>query len=131
MDLKTANQRFQSVSEQTLEEVFADDEMRGEFVILESGNNNFLQAGGEREGPYVLEVMRDGVQFQAVGDLTKQDVKGAFLAYFRGEPDWRSKWEWKKLEQKKGCFKRTVMLLLAFCGSIWLLLLALGLAQRA
>ena len=43
------------VSPQTLEDVFADDARRGEFIIREADQNTFLQASGEGDGPYVLE----------------------------------------------------------------------------
>jgi hypothetical protein len=127
MDLMTANQEMRNITEQTLEEVFASNDLRGDFIILDVGKDNFLQAAGEDEGTYVLEIKLEGQQFQAVGELTKQEVKTAFLAYFRGEMDWRSKLDWKKLEPKKGCFKKTVILFLVFFGSIWLLLSAVGL----
>jgi hypothetical protein len=100
------------VTPQTVEEVFTDDARRGEFVILEADENTFLQASGEGDGPYLLEYKNSGQQFQAVNELTKQEAKEAFLDYFRGGSDWRTKRQWKQVPIKKGCFKQTTALLL-------------------
>jgi hypothetical protein len=113
------------VSPQTLEDVFADDARRGEFVILEADQSTFLQASGEEDGPYVLEYREAGEQFQAVGQLTKQEVKEAFLGYLQGGSEWRTKKEWSQLPIRKGCFKQAALLLLLAVACLGVALLVL------
>lgn len=104
MKLETAKSlRFAQVSETQLREAFADDKGRGEFVILSQEPGVFIQAGGEGEGPYVLEY-RDGDDDHhfSVGDtIRKEDVLRAFLWYLAGDARWRSEFLWQKLEQKQ------------------------------
>ena len=118
MNLTTARQRFADVTEQTIEEVFFDDSLRGEFVILEADENTFLQAGGEGDGPYTLEYKEPGKQFRCVRPLTKQEVKEAFLDYLRGGSAWRTQREWKELAARKGCFKRAAVLIIMLLGVV-------------
>jgi hypothetical protein len=121
MNLTTARQRFADVTEQTIEEVFFDDSLRGEFAILAADENTFLQAGGEGDGPYTLEYKEAGKQFQGVRPLMKQEVKEAFVDYFRGGSGWRTKNEWKEAALQKGCLKQGAMLLLLLGVIAWIL----------
>ena len=122
MNLITARQKFGDATEQTIEEVFADDFLRGEFVILQADENTFLQAGGEGDGPYTLEYKEPGKQFRCVRPLTKQEVKEAFLDYLRGGSAWRTQREWRELAARKGCFKRAAVLLMLLGVIVWLAL---------
>ena len=122
MELTTARQKFGDVTEGTIEEVFADDSLRGEFVILEANEHTFLQAGGEGGSPFTLEYKEGGKQFQTGGELTKQEVREAFLDYLRGGSGWRTKHEWKELQTRKGCLKQATAILLLL-GVIVLLLI--------
>lgn len=130
MNLKTAGQWSGDcpgeVTSQTLEEVFADDLRRGEFIILEANENTFLQASGEGDGPYVLEYKEAGKQFQALDQLTKNEVEKAFLDYLRGGSQWRTMRQWKELPEKKGCFKQGATLLLLLCVAALLLIRFIG-----
>jgi len=125
MNVTTARKSFEDVTEQTLEEVFADDSLRGEFIILSADDAMILQAGGEGEGPYVLEYREERNQFQALAQLTKHEVKEAFLDCLRGGSEWRTKRQWKPLPIKKGCFKQAAALLL-FLGVVAMLLVRIG-----
>jgi hypothetical protein len=123
MDLATARQKYRDATEQTIEEVFADDTLRGEFVILEPDADQapFLQAGGEGDGPYTVEYKEAGKQYQCVRQLTKQEVKEAFLDYFRGGSVWRTRNEWKEMACPKGCLKQVAALLLLLSMIAWVL----------
>jgi hypothetical protein len=122
MNLTTGRQKFAAVTEQTLEEVFADDTLRGEFVILETDKETFLQAGGEGDGPYTMEYKEIGNQFQAEGELTKEQVKEAFLDYLRGGSVWRTKHRWRESASRTGCFKQAASILLLLGVATWLLI---------
>ncbi len=111
MELTSAGLSFADVTEQQLDEAFADDARRGEFVILTAEDGSFLQAGGESEGPYRLEY-RDagsGKQFQATREAGKEEVKQAFLDYLRGGSAWRAQREWREMTElsRKGCARRS------------------------
>jgi hypothetical protein len=121
MKLTTAGQRSEAATEQTIEEVFADDSLRGEFIILEADEHTFLQAGGEGDGPYTVEYQEAGKQFQVVGELTKQEVKEAFLDYLRGGSGWRTRNEWKAVASPKGCLKQAAALLVLLGLTFWVL----------
>jgi hypothetical protein len=118
MNLTTARHKASDVTEQIFEEVFADESLRGEFIILEADADTFLQAGGEGDGPYTLEYKEAGKQFRAVGELTKHEVKEAFLDYLRGSSGWRTRHEWKELASRKGCFKQATAVLLRLLGVV-------------
>jgi hypothetical protein len=84
-------------SEADINRAFDDDRIRGEYVILFAPDGNFIQAAGEGDGPYVLEHrevrMKDHVRSR--GELTKEEVRTAFLQYRRGDARWRTSHEWE------------------------------------
>jgi hypothetical protein len=118
MEVSTARRSFPDATAQTLEEVFADDALRGEFITLAADDGTFLQAGGEGHGPYRLEYKEAGKQFQAAVPLTRQEVKEAFLDYLRGGSDWRAGRDWKELPMRQGCSQPAAALLLLLLGAI-------------
>jgi hypothetical protein len=122
MRLATARQRYEDVTAETVEEVFADDSLRGEFIILEAEEDAFLQAGGEGDGPYTLDYREAGKQFRAMGELTRQEVTQAFLDYLRGGSAWHSKHEWQAVALQKGCLKQAAALLLLVGVIAWALI---------
>lgn len=81
MNLETGGSLSVSdVNGQDLQEVFADDKGRGDFVILSHAPETYIQSAGEGDGPYTLEY-RDGGEhhhFSAVGEFHKDDVLRAF-----------------------------------------------------
>src|SRR5690242_21706196 len=80
MKLETAESLgFDHVTEQQLREVFANDEGRGELVILSQKPEVYIQTSGEVDGPYALEY-RDGNadrHFSAGKSFRKADVEQA------------------------------------------------------
>lgn len=81
---------------------FADDAGRGEYIILSQSEQVYMQACGEGDGPYTLEY-RQGSQdrhYQCPLDLTKSQVKTAFLKYLDGDTSWQHDHEWQQLEMK-------------------------------
>jgi len=108
VDLKTGGSiSKQDVERADVEAAFADDEARGEFIILQTDDGRyvrFIQAAGQSDGPYVLEYRDEssGTHRQVAGELTKEQVKTAFLDYFGGDPAWCDRFQWKDL-QRAGC----------------------------
>ncbi len=69
-----------------------------EYVILEDGDG-FVQAAGDGAGPYALEFSAPsgtGIE-QVRGGVTEGAMRDALLAYRRGEPGWRSPFEWSPM----------------------------------
>lgn len=103
---------------------FDDDKARGEFVILESGDDEFIQAAGEDEGPYVVEYCEKGEQFRAEGEFTKEQVRAAFLSYVNGDNEWRSAHRWVPTDvsagsAKAGCLGVLMIVLLPGLGLLF------------
>lgn len=103
MNLETAQSiAIDSVTADQLRQAMRDDAGRGEFIILSSSPQTYMQASGEGNGPYALEYRDDDDDhhFSADGRLSRDDVERAFLWYLAGDARWRSEFTWSKLEQK-------------------------------
>jgi hypothetical protein len=69
-----------------------------EFVILEDGPA-FVQAAGEGDGPYALQCRPpsgDGL-LEVQGGVDSATMRGALLAYHRGDPAWRGQHRWSSV----------------------------------
>ena len=91
------------ISEEDLVRAFQEYSDDDEFIILSQADQTYIQAAGEGNGPYFLEY-RDGDEdhhFQCVEELSKNDVKSAFLKYLKGDVSWKTDYEWEQLEQLK------------------------------
>ena len=108
MDLETAGSiSKKDAAREDIEDAFADDDARGEFIILQTDDGEFLrflQAAGEGDGPYVLEYCDEanGAHRQVAGELTKEQTRTAFLDYFDGKPIWCDRFRWTDLK-RAGC----------------------------
>ena len=111
MDLETAQSiSIKNATKDDIQNAFSDDCGRGEFIILSTDDGSFIQAAGEKDGPYTLEY-RDASSeehFTATEEVMKEEVKSAFLDYLHGRTTWRESRAWNELESSKGCF--TVLL---------------------
>jgi len=81
---------------------FADDAGRGEFIILSRGEYEFIQAGGEGDGPYAIEYREGDAQYEAAEELPKQKAALLFLQYYQGDPAFKTACTWKPLKTKSG-----------------------------
>jgi hypothetical protein len=117
MRLESAGLSFDEASERDIDEVFDDDAGRGEFVILQAGEGRYIQAGGQGEGPYVLEYREAGsdAQYQATQPLGKAEVKAVFLDYLRHGSSWKTDRDWKAIDvRRSGCLVPSLGLFLLF-----------------
>jgi hypothetical protein len=122
MKLESARLSFNEASEKDIDEVFDDDAGRGEFVILQAGEGRYIQAGGEGEGPYVLEYRESASdpRYQATQSLGKAEVKAVFLDYFRHGSSWKTNRDWKAIDvPRRGCLAPSLSLFLIFV--LWLI----------
>ncbi len=102
MKLETA--QFLGSAHATIDDIrnaIADDKGRGEYIILSSSPQHYIQAGGESE-PFVLE-HRDGSaceHYQCKKDVSKKDLEIALVSYLSGDSIWKTQFDWKRAEQK-------------------------------
>ena len=65
-----------------------------EYLILEEAGT-FIQAAGEGNGPYALQVdSGDGVLLEVSGGVDAATMQAALLAFRRGDPAWRGARRW-------------------------------------
>ena len=106
MNLLTAGSREKrGITEEDLLAAFADDEARGEYIILSDEDGSLLQAVGEGFGPYTLEFFpgeRSGTHLKVCDELKRQEVRDAMLDYLRGGSAWRESHPWREVEDEKG-----------------------------
>ena len=74
-----------------------------EFAILSADPGSYIQCGEQKEPPYEYEIeYRDGSQDRhyraADGPITLDRVTSAFIWYLEGDPAWRSKFRWERIE---------------------------------
>ncbi len=91
-----------NATETDIRKAFADDQGRGEFIILSEAEEVYIQASGESNGPYTLEYREGDARrhFQCTRDLQKGEVEAAFLKYLQRDATWESAFLWTKLEAK-------------------------------
>ena len=118
MDLETDRTTIRHAKDVDIERIFEDDSMRGEFAILSVSKEQYLQAAGEGEGPYLLEYrVPDSGNCQAEEKISKQEVVEAFLDYLRGGTQWRSARQWQELEGGLGSGRSIRLHLVLMIGS--------------
>jgi hypothetical protein len=74
------------------------------FAILELRPSTYIQAATDDEGSFVVEY-RDGSSddhFRAARAMRLEDVIAAFQSYLRQDDQWRSRFEWEKLDLSSG-----------------------------
>jgi hypothetical protein len=68
-----------------------------EYLILED-RGSFLQAAGDSDGPYALQVdPGDGVLLEVPGGVNATEMRDVLLAYRGGDPGWRRTYRWAPL----------------------------------
>lgn len=79
----------------------ADDKRRGEYIILSSSSQRYMQAGGEME-PFVLEY-RDGSaaeHYRCTREVSRAELEFALISYLSGDSLWKTTFDWRKQELK-------------------------------
>lgn len=85
-----------------VEELFADDQKRGEFMILEKDKYDFIQVGGETAADgFILEYRergKDGKLYHCPRTVSRNEAEAAFLDYLDGNEGWKSRFAWEEME---------------------------------
>ena len=97
----------QRVTRKDIQDAFEDDLLRGDSIILHTDDNNFLQALGKGDGPYLLQYgdRASAKQYQAVERPAKEQIKEAFLAFLAGDTTWPTTYHWVELDVEEPSFQ--------------------------
>jgi hypothetical protein len=74
------------------------------FAVLELRPSTYIQTATEDDGSFVVEY-RDGSSdkhFRAARPMRLDDVIAAFQSYLRQDDQWRSRFEWERLDLESG-----------------------------
>lgn len=86
MRLTTPHTTIDGVLVTDINEVFADHNLRGNLVVLAQSEEQYLQAAGEGDGPYLVE-HRDA-QCGSHQLMSLADARQAFVDYLKGTTAW-------------------------------------------
>jgi hypothetical protein len=100
------------VTAEDIERILPDDAF-GKFVILSASETSFIKAGCDwRPGQWCQTLLREdeadpwlleyrdgesGRQYRAVGHVTLDQVRQAFLSYLSGGRAWREMFDWREV----------------------------------
>jgi len=90
---------IQGATESDIISLFADDNTRGDFIVLSRSAQYYIQAAGDGNGPYILECRSGDAEhhFRSVESLSKQVVQNIFLKYLRKDEAFASACKWEKV----------------------------------
>src|SRR5712692_6599161 len=116
------------VTKEDLLAAFGDDVGRGCFIILRADDGSYIQAAGQGWRPYTLEFFPPASSRRyerAVGELTKDEVRSAFLDFLERGTSWRDSYRWEERQDTGGgCLAvAATFLLLSVCVSVRYLVL--------
>lgn len=91
-----------NATEADIRKVFADNQGRGEFIILSESDQVYIQAAGEEDGPHILEYrdVDSSRHFQCSRTVSTTEVASAFLKYLRRDATWKSDFQWNREQNK-------------------------------
>lgn len=116
MKLETENSLVpEGATEKDLVRIFGDDDELGGFVILTADDGSFLQAAGKRGSTWTLEFYpeKDAPRHQqATTQLDKGQLRAAFTDFLQGRTGWRTSFEWREQNERKGCLPGLLVVLL-------------------
>lgn len=96
MKLEGAEFPATEATEELIHRMMYDDVSRGEYMILDSGEDQFVQIAGENES-FVLEYHdKTGHYTCASRVITRQEAENAMLDELNGRTDWRKAYDWRR-----------------------------------
>ena len=102
MKLETAGSlSSEDVTIEELRQACGDVRGRGDFLILSSGEQHYMQVAGLDE-PFVIEY-REGSEaehYEGAQEFCQSEMEAILVAYLMGECAWKSMYQWRKIEKK-------------------------------
>lgn len=102
MKLETAKSLISdNATPDDIRHAIANDELRGEFIILSTSPQHYIQAAGD-SAPFLLEY-REGSEsehYECPDDISHAELESALLSYYSGDTIWQTNFKWKKPERK-------------------------------
>lgn len=115
MRIETERMKQREATAELIRQLVSDDALRGEFMILsdETDDENFVQVacdyddvGGKSDGRFDLEYRagHGSPLFHCTSRVGADDVERVFLDELSGRGEWRSGFEWERLNMGGGGF---------------------------
>lgn len=98
MKINAAEYSSDNATPEEIRELVSDDAKRGEFMILEKGEDDFVQIAEDAEEGFVLEYREGERMFRCMRNVSRDEAEGAFLDYLDGLDSWKSRFSWEPLE---------------------------------
>ncbi len=98
MKINAAEYSSDNATPEEIRELVSDDAKRGEFMILEKGEDDFVQIAEGAEEGFVLEYREGERMFRCMRNVSRDEAEGAFLDYIDGLDSWKSRFSWELLE---------------------------------
>ena len=99
MKINAAGYASDGATPEEIRELVSDDRKRGEFMILEKGEDDFVQIAGEvASAGFDLEYRESGRMFRCTRTVSRNEAENAFLEYLAGLDHWKSRLPWEPLE---------------------------------
>ena len=98
MKINAAESSSDNATPEEIRELVSDDAKRGEFMILEKGEDDFVQIAEDAEEGFVLEYREGERMFRCMRNVSRDEAEGAFLDYLDGLDSWKSRFSWEPLE---------------------------------
>ena len=115
MRIETERMKEREATAELIRQLVSDDALRGEYMILsdETDDENFVQVacdyddvGGKSDGRFDLEYRtgHGSPLFHCTSRVGADDVERVFLDELAGRGEWRSGFEWERLNMGGGGF---------------------------
>ena len=102
MKINAADYSSNNATPEQIRELISDDSKRGEFMILEKNDNDFVQIAGEvASNGFILEYRDGGKQYRCTRSVSKSEAERSFLDYLDGLDSWKSRFTWEPVESSQ------------------------------
>jgi len=98
MKINAAEYSSESATPEEIRELLSDDAKRGEFMILEKGDDAFVQVAGYADDGFELEYREGAQMFRCSRTVSREEAESAFLDYLDGLDSWKSRFPWEPME---------------------------------
>ena len=120
MKINAAEYSSKQATSEEIRELMADDAKRGEFMILEKGDDAFVQVAGDSNGGFALEYREGERMFRCTRNVSRDEAEEAFLDYLDGRDSWKSRFSWEPMEFSPRSSVRVVAAVVIIAALVYL-----------